>query len=173
MKILVAGIGNIFMGDDGFGCEVVVRLGQRQLHSGVDVVDFGIRGLDLGYALMEGYDAVILIDTVDRGQLPGTLYLIEPNIDDTAAAQPGEPLMSPHGMDPASVLRFLATLGERRPRVLMVGCQPAFLGGEYGHMGLSDEITEAIDNAVAEVLGLLDELTADETRSLNAPGGSR
>lgn len=173
MKILVAGIGNIFMGDDGFGCEVATRLGQRQVPHGVDVADFGIRGLDLGYALMDGYEVVILIDTVDRGEAPGTVYLIEPEISDAATPAQSEQLMSPHGMDPASVLRFIAALEQQRPRVLMVCCQPAFLGGEHGHMGLSDAVTRAVDKAVVEMLGLLNELTADETRSLAAPGGSR
>lgn len=160
MKILVAGIGNIFMGDDGFGCEVADRLSQRQVPAGVDVVDFGIRGLDLSYALMDGYEVVILIDTVDRGEAPGTLYLIEPEIGDAAAPARGEQLMAPHGMDPASVLRFIAALDQRRPRVLMVCCQPAFLGGEQGHMGLSKEVTQSVEKAVTEVLGLVDELLA-------------
>ncbi|VVN81044.1 hydrogenase maturation protease [Pseudomonas fluorescens] len=160
MKILVAGIGNIFMGDDGFGCEVAGRLSQRKVPAGVDVVDFGIRGLDLGYALMDGYEVVILIDTVDRGEAPGTLYLIEPEIGDAAAPARGEQLMAPHGMDPASVLRFIAALDQRRPRVLMVCCQPAFLGGEQGHMGLSEEVTQSVDKALTEVLGLVDELLA-------------
>ncbi|CAI8971389.1 hydrogenase maturation protease [Pseudomonas sp. IT-P253] len=173
MKILVAGIGNIFMGDDGFGCEVATRLVQRQVPDGVDVADFGIRGLDLGYALMEGYEVVILIDTVDRGEAPGTIYLIEPQIGDATTPGRGEQLMSPHGMDPASVLRFIAALDQQHPRVLMVCCQPASLGGEHGHMGLSDAVTRAVDKAVVEVLGLLNELSADETRSLTAPGGSK
>lgn len=160
MKILVAGIGNIFMGDDGFGCEVADRLSQRQVPAGVDVVDFGIRGLDLSYALMDGYEVVILIDTVDRGEAPGTLYLIEPEIGDAAAPARGEQLMAPHGMDPASVLRFIAALDQRRPRVLMVCCQPAFLGGEQGHMGLSKEVTQSVEKAVTEVLGLVEELLA-------------
>ncbi|WP_347906077.1 hydrogenase maturation protease [Pseudomonas purpurea] len=157
MKILVAGIGNIFMGDDGFGCEVARQLSHLTLPAGVDVVDFGIRGLDLGYALMDGFDAVILVDTVDRGEVPGTVYVIEPELPGPGGPDPGEALLSPHGMDPASVLRFIATLGPQRPRVLMVCCQPAYLGGDHGYMGLSDAVTHATEQAVAEVLGLLKE----------------
>ncbi|MDB6142018.1 MAG: Hydrogenase maturation protease [Pseudomonas sp.] len=161
MKILVAGIGNIFMGDDGFGCEVAARLSRCELPTGVDLVDFGIRSLDLSYALMDGYEVVILIDAVDRGEAPGTVYLIEPDIDNAEAAQrvPGEPLMTPHELDATSVLRFIATL-EQRPRVLMVGCQPQFLGAEEGYMGLSDVVAGAVEKAMGEVLGLLSELSA-------------
>jgi len=162
MKMLVAGIGNIFMGDDGFGCAVAEHVSRCEVPVGVDVVDFGIRGVDLSYALMDGYEVVILIDTVDRGEAPGTVYLIEPEIGDAGAEQPAqrEPLMAPHDMDPASVLRFIATLDQRRPRVLMVCCQPQFLGGQHGHMGLSDVVAGAVEKAVAEVLDLLDDLSA-------------
>jgi hydrogenase maturation protease len=162
MKILVAGIGNIFMGDDGFGCAVAEHVSRCDVPVGVDVVDFGIRGVDLSYALMDGYEVVILIDTVDRGEAPGTVYLIEPEIGDAGAEQPAqsEPLMAPHDMDPASVLRFIATLDQRRPRVLMVCCQPQFLGAEQGYMGLSDVVAGAVEKAVAEVLDLLDDLSA-------------
>lgn len=160
MKILIAGIGNIFMGDDGFGCEVADQLSQRELPDGVDVVDFGIRGLDLSYALMDGYEVVILLDTVDRGEVPGTVFLIEPEIGDATSPARGEQLMAPHGMDPDSVLHFIAALDQRRPRVLMVCCQPAYLGGENGHMGLSEAVAQATGKAVTEVLALLDELLA-------------
>ncbi|WP_397448604.1 hydrogenase maturation protease [Pseudomonas sp. NA-150] len=179
MKILVAGIGNVFMGDDAFGCEVAQRLSQKTFPAGVDVVDFGIRGLDLSYTLMDDvFDVLILIDTVDRGEAPGTLYLIEPDVEEVSARTSDEPLMTPHGMDPASVLRFIASLGQRHPRVWIVGCQPQYLGGEQGHMGLSDAVAQAIEKAVAEVLALLSDLVAgspsflqDKTRSATAPGG--
>lgn len=158
MKILVAGIGNIFMGDDGFGCEVADQLSQLDLPAGVDVMDFGLRGLDLSYALMDGYEVVILIDTVDRGEAPGTVYVLEPQIGDAASPARGEQLMAPHGMDPDSVLRFIAALDQRAPRVLMVCCEPQFMGGEHGHMGLSEVVVQAAKQAVFEVLGLLREL---------------
>lgn len=159
MKVLIAGIGNIFMGDDGFGCEVAQRVGRCELPEGVDVVDFGIRGMDLSYALMDGYELAILIDTVDRGGAPGTVYVIEPEIDESnvEAVKPGEHLIALHEMDPAKVLRVVASMGDRRPRVMLVACQPEYLGGEHGHMGLSETVAAAIDKAVAEVQGILDE----------------
>lgn len=154
---LVAGIGNIFMGDDGFGSEVARRLLGQAIPDGVDVVDFGIRGIDLGYALTDGYALAILIDTADRGGAPGTLRVIEPTFADatTTATHGVEPLLTPHAMDPARVLNYIAALGEHRPRVLLVACQPQTLGGEDGHMGLSPAVEAAVDRAVAEVLLLI------------------
>lgn len=152
MKTLIAGIGNIFMGDDAFGCEVVRRLEREALPVDVDLVDFGIRGLDLHYALTDGYEFVILIDTIQRGEAPGTVYVIEPDVD---APVDGEPEIAPHAMDPASVLQLVASLGEHRPRLLLVACEPACLGGEAGHMGLSDTVAEAVEEGVAEVSRLL------------------
>ena len=104
--ILVAGIGNILLGDDGFGVEVVNRLAERSLPDGVQVVDFGIRGLDLAYALLEEYDAVIFVDATSRGQTPGTLYVIE-----VPCEQPGEISIDAHGMDPVKVLSLARALG--------------------------------------------------------------
>lgn len=170
MKILVAGVGNIFMGDDGFGCEVVRELGSGTLLDEVDIVDFGVRGMDLGYALTDGYDVAILVDTVSRGGAPGTIYVIEPEIDAAAnnGAAPGHDVISPHGMDPAKVLRFVASLGERRPRILLVGCEPEYLGGEEGHMGLSDTVGRAAIEAVREVQAMLAELLDDDGGSTQA-----
>lgn len=171
-RILVAGIGNLFLGDDGFGCEVARQLTRCALPEGVDVVDFGIRGMDLGHALSDGYELAILIDTVQRGGAPGSVYVIEPDID---ATEPGEPLIAPHGMDPATVLRFVASLGEPRPRVLLIACEPEYLGGEHGHIGLSTAVAAAVGKAVTEVRVILDEalrggMTYDR-RSFAAPGG--
>lgn len=159
MKVLIAGIGNIFMGDDGFGCEVAQRVGRCELPEGVDVVDFGIRGMDLSYALMDGYELAILIDTVDRGGAPGTVYVIEPEIDNSKVEVVGSGghLIAPHEMDPAKVLRVVASMGDRRPRVMLVACQPEYLGGEHGHMGLSESVAAAVEEAVAEVHAILDE----------------
>lgn len=166
-RVLVAGIGNIFLGDDGFGCEVVRQLGTRDLPEGVDVADFGTRGMDLSYALMDGYAVAILIDTIERHDTPGTVYVIEPEIDEWqmeegASAELTEPLIVLHEMDPAKVLRLLDSLGERRPRVLLVGCQPETLGDEAGHMGLSATVTAAIPQAVSEVLTILEDLQRDD-----------
>lgn len=150
-RVLVAGIGNIFLGDDGFGCEVARRLASHAMPDGVDVVDFGIRGMDLKYALEDAYELVILVDTVERGGAPGTLYVIEPSLEAAAPELPP----SPHGMDPATVLGFVAGLRGAAPRVLLIACEPDWLGGEEGHMGLSDAVTASVDEAVAEILALL------------------
>lgn len=159
MKILVAGIGNLFLGDDGFGCEVVRRLSESDLPEGVDVVDFGIRGMDLGYALMEGYDLAVLIDTVDRNAAPGTLFVIEPEVDanspETSESEASS--LSPHGMDPVRVLQFVDSFGTPRPRLLLIGCQPEYLGGEEGLIGLSEAVEASIDSALMEVWKVLDE----------------
>lgn len=160
-RILVAGIGNIFMGDDGFGCAVAQRLLGTPAPTGVDIVDFGIRGIDLGYALMDGYDVAILVDTVDRDAAPGTVLLIEPDIAHGREGS-GGPLIAAHELDPAQVLRFVAALGDERPRLLLVACQPENLGGLHGHMGLSASATAAVDVAVVRIRALLDELNDDD-----------
>lgn len=159
-RILVAGIGNIFEGDDGFGCAVAQQLSGADLAAGVDVVDFGIRGIDLGYALMDGYDAVILIDAIDRGAAPGTVLVIEPELPQPSGDICG-PLMAAHELDPAQVLRVVATLGDQRPRLLLVGCQPETLGGEQGHIGLSAPVTAAVEVAARRIVALVDELIDD------------
>lgn len=160
-RTLIAGIGNIFMGDDGFGCEIVQRLNRCNLPENVDLVDFGIRGMDLGYALIDGYAQAILIDTVEQGGAPGSVYVIEPEIDDWQV-ESGEERLSPHGMDPARVLRFIASLGDKRPRVLLVACEPETLGGEAGYMGLSPAVAEAVEAAVTEVQTILANASGDD-----------
>src|SRR5580658_7980152 len=107
--ILIAGVGNIFLGDDAFGVEVVRRLAQRELPPEVRVVDFGIRGLDLTYALLDGYETVILVDATPRGGPPGTLYVLEPTQE--GFSETDTPLIQTHGMDPVKVLRLVAALG--------------------------------------------------------------
>ncbi|MEO8132215.1 MAG: hydrogenase maturation protease, partial [Bryobacteraceae bacterium] len=110
-RILVACVGNIFLGDDGFGVEVAQTLACRSLPAGVVVKDFGIRGFDLAYALMEPYDLTILVDACARGGKPGTIYLIEPDPVEDDPSQPGLPQLEPHGMNPMSVLRLVKSLG--------------------------------------------------------------
>src|SRR5262249_6920364 len=119
-RILVAGIGNIFMGDDAFGVEVVRSLSRRPLPSEVRLVDFGIRGLDLAYALVEGYDLTILIDATMRGGAPGTLYTLEPDIPESADGD-----LEGHGMTPAKVLALASRLGGLTGRLVLVGCEPS------------------------------------------------
>jgi hydrogenase maturation protease len=156
-SILVAGIGNVFLADDGFGVEVARRLSQRELPMGVKVADFGIRGMDLAYELQEDYDAAILVDAVPRGQAPGTLYVIEPDLEGA------EPVLDAHAMDPARVLGLARTLGTLPGRVLVVGCEPSTamsLEDEELVMGLSPPVQAAMEAAVALVESVLEELLA-------------
>jgi hydrogenase maturation protease len=160
-RILVAGIGNIFLGDDAFGVETVQRLLRRPLPDYVRVVDYGIRGLDLAYALLDDYDMAILVDAVQRGESPGTLYVLEPNLSEAAdASQPV--LMDAHGMNPMQVLAMVRAMGGRPRRVLVVGCEPATLGDEFeGAMGLSDPVASAIDRAIGMVESLIAKAARD------------
>ncbi len=155
-RILVAGIGNIFLGDDGFGVEVVRRLAGRELPEGVEVVDFGIRGLDLAYALQEEYELVVFVDATPRGQEPGTVYLIEPEIEED-----GEVSLDTHGMDPVKVIKLSRALGARLTRTLVVGCEPQVVvsGEDYDDMlmELSEPVRAAVDEAVRLVESLLEE----------------
>lgn len=151
MRVLVAGIGNIFQGDDAFGCEVAKVLAQKPLPGEVRVVDFGIRGLDLTYALLEAPDLTIMVDAVSRGGEPGTIYTIEPDLeqDGSSAAMDG------HTMTPLQVLRAVRSMGGICPRVLLVGCEPADLGDEFGKLGLSATVNRSIEPAVATVESLI------------------
>jgi hydrogenase maturation protease len=154
--ILVAGIGNIFLGDDGFGVEVARRLTARQLPEAVRVVDFGIRGFDLAYALQDGYETTILVDAYPHGQTPGTVSVIEPDLDDLDRT-PGE-FVQPHAMNPMNVLRMAKAMNGATKRVLLVGCEPKNLGGEEGHMGLSDACEAALDQAVTRIELLVNQI---------------
>jgi hydrogenase maturation protease len=154
MSILVACVGNIFQGDDAFGCEVANALLRRGPERNVRVVDFGIRGLDLTYALLDAPELTILVDTVSRGGAPGTLYTIEPDLEDLDAA--GQTAVDPHGMDPLQVLRVAKSMGGPLGRILLVGCEPADLGGVDGRMGLTPPVSAAIEEAVAMVESLIE-----------------
>ena len=133
--ILVAGIGNIFLGDDAFGSEVARQLAGRLKTPHVRVVDFGIRGLDLAYALMDGYDATILIDAVARGGKPGTLYVIEPDLNELNQI---EAAVEAHAMDPVRVLELARSMGTELRNIRIVGCEPETFGpDDEGQMGLS------------------------------------
>jgi hydrogenase maturation protease len=157
--ILVAGIGNIFKGDDGFGVEVVARLAQRRLPDGVRVVDFGIRGIDLTYALMDGYSAAVMVDTMQHGARPGTVSVIEP--EPGPLEDPADLTFSPHDLDPAKVLRLTRMLGGDCPRLLVVACEPLTFGDEEGSMGLSDPVAAAVDPTVMAVEALVRRLLLD------------
>jgi hydrogenase maturation protease len=162
-KILIAGIGNIFLGDDGFGVEVVARLADHAFPSGVKVADFGIRGFDLAYALMEGYETTILVDACPGDGQPGTLFVIEPdteNLNDGQTQQQSS--LDAHSMNPVAVLRLAKSMGGDLKRVLVVGCVPATLGPDEGQMGLSEPVTAAVDDAVKLVDSLVTRILSRE-----------
>ena len=154
-RILVAGIGNIFLGDDAFGIEVVRRLQTRAWPEGVHIEDFGIRSFDLAYALMDGYDAAILVDAAARGGHPGTVYTIEVDASD-GAGEPAPRDMDAHTMNPVRVLEMVRALGGNPRRVLVVGCEPATLGDQFeGAQGLSAPVEAAVDVAARVVESLV------------------
>ena len=162
-RILVACIGNIFLGDDGFGVEVANRLAPRISPQQVSVKDFGIRGFDLAYALMDPYDLTILVDACARGGAPGTVYLIEPDPIDEATLNSNPARMEAHGMNPMNVLRLVKSLGGEPGRVVIVGCEPADLGSdEDGKMGLSEPVMAAVDDAIAMIEELIAKCFAGE-----------
>lgn len=154
-SILVAGIGNIFLGDDAFGVEVARRMAGLKLPESVRVSDFGIRGFDLAYALQDGYETTILVDACPRGQAPGTLYVIAPDLkvlDDPEAPQAA---VEAHAMNPMTVLRMARAMNIEMKNILLVGCEPETLGGEEGQMGLSAPVEAAVDEAVKLVESLV------------------
>jgi len=154
--ILVAGIGNIFMGDDAFGSIVARRLLERPWPEHVRVVDFGIRGLALAYALLDPHDAVILIDAVPRGGEPGTIYVIEPELK---RLNDMVPQIETHAMDPLRVIALAQAMGADLKRVVLVGCEPERVSlPEEGQMGLSPSVGHAVDEAVAVIESLIQEV---------------
>lgn len=159
-RILVAGIGNIFLADDGFGVAVSQQLGMRPARTGVDVRDFGIRGMDLAYAMQREYDAVILIDAAQRGAAPGTLSVIDARVD-----AEGEAVVDTHGMDPVKVLALARALGRVPPRVVVLACEPErVLGGEQWDdmdMTMSGVVTQAVTEAVSVSEMLIDRLMGE------------
>jgi hydrogenase maturation protease len=151
-RVLVAGIGNIFLGDDGFGCSVIRELERMDPPAHTRIVDYGIRGLDLAYALLEPYETVIFVDAIARGGAPGTLYLLQP-------VQPGQsedtPL-DPHSMDPVRLLAMARSLGEITAEIFIVGCEPFDFGDELeGRMELSTVVAAAVPEAAQAVLELI------------------
>lgn len=152
-RILVAGIGNIFLGDDAFGVEVAQLLVTQTMPEGVRVVDFGIRGFDLAYALMDDYAAAILVDTMARGEAPGTLTVIEPDL--AALPDADARAIAMHSIDPLSVLMLMRTLGGEPPPVYVVGCEPLTFGSEEGQMGLSAPVQATLGEATRIVRSLV------------------
>ena len=152
-RVLIAGIGNIFLGDDGFGVEVVGRLSGRRLPDGVEVVDFGIRGMDLAYALQVDYDLVVFVDATPRGGKPGTVYLIELEMEEDKAVS-----LDTHGMDPVKVIRLARALGARPTRTLVVGCEPRVIPGGEDYDDMLMELSEPVHAAVEEAAKLVESL---------------
>ena len=185
-RMMIAGVGNIFLGDDGFGVEVVARLAGAGLPDWVRVADYGINGLHLAYDLAEGYDTTVLVDASPRGDAPGTVYLME--LDDSARpapAAPGErgeltgmtcpdrrgrgiPVLDGHGMQPDVVFSMLEFLGADPGRVLMVGCEPA--STDPG-IGLSAPVAAAVEDAVRLVLDVVRAASEQEARDRGATSG--
>jgi hydrogenase maturation protease len=155
-RILVAGIGNIFFGDDAFGCEVARQLLQRPVPDGVTIKDFGIRSYDLAYAIMDGYDATILVDATPQGSAPGTIYLIEPDLKKLDEL-PDE-AVNAHTMNPVRVLQLVRSLGGKPRRLRVVGCEPAVLETEEGAMGLSKKVQAAVAPAIEMIETLIREI---------------
>ncbi|GLF95410.1 hydrogenase maturation protease [Streptomyces yaizuensis] len=169
--VLVAGVGNVFLGDDGFGVECVRRLRRftaPQVPDGVEIADIGVRGVHLAYQLLDGYRLLVLVDAVSRGGPPGTVHLIEA---DTGPVEPSAtPALDGHRMGPDAVLALLATLsagtgGTPPERILVVGCEPLSLAEG---MGLSAPVAAAVDGAVRLILRLL-----AEAEEAPAPAGAR
>jgi hydrogenase maturation protease len=158
-RILIAGIGNIFFGDDAFGGEVIKELAKSSLPERVEAVDFGIRSYDLAYAIMDGYAATILVDITARGEPPGTVYLIEldqEKIGDLEGAVPDG-----HSLDPVAVLRLTQSLGGHIEKLYLVACEPAVLETDDGHIGLSKPLLAAVPEAVRMIQRLVDQLRSE------------
>ena len=153
-QILVAGVGNAWLQDDAFGGECARRLEAAGTPPGVTVMDFGTGGLDLAYELMRGYDALVLLDASRHGGEPGTLYVLEPELSDYGGAIEDGETISPHAMDPGSMLRFVNAIGGFSGKVVVIGCEP----GEVETVGLG--LTPPVEAAVDRALALVEETIA-------------
>jgi hydrogenase maturation protease len=154
-QVLVAGVGNAWLQDDAFGAECARRLEARGVPEGVTVMDFGTGGLDLAYELMRGYDALVLLDASRQGGAPGTLYVLEPELADYGGPIEDGEVINPHGMDPATVLRFVNAIGGFSGKVVVIGCEP----GEVDDVGLG--LTPPVEAAVERALGVVAETLGD------------
>jgi hydrogenase maturation protease len=159
-QILIAGIGNTWQRDDGFGSEVARRLEGRDLPDGVAVIDFGTGGLDLAYQVMYGYDALLMIDISRQGGAPGTLYVMEVDEDEVTSGIEDGDALNPHAMDPETVLRFIKLTGGWPGKVVIIACEPLTI--EEMGVGLSPVVEEAVGRAVDLVLEQANELLTDE-----------
>ena len=169
--VLIAGIGNIFLGDDAFGVEVVRRLAHLQLPERVRVADFGIRGFDLAYALEDGYETTLLVDASPHGEAPGTLYVIEPDLKALDDSEAPQVVVEAHAMIPMNVLRMARAMNIEVKNVLLVGCEPETLGGEQGQMGLSEAVEAAVDRAVKLVESIVNKILDGDRPDSNLGSG--
>lgn len=165
-RILIAGIGNVFRGDDAFGVVVAQHLMQTDLPEGVRVVDFGIRSYDLAYALIDGYETVVVVDAALQGRPPGTLCLIEP--DTRQLTSPNARASFGHEINPTRVLQLVDLLGGTPGRVFVVGCEPAAVAASDGPMGLSDPVAAAVPEAVDLIHELAASLLQENVGSMGA-----
>jgi len=155
-SILIAGVGNAWLRDDGFGGEVARRLADLTLPAGVDVMDAGTGGLDLAYEVMRGYDALVILDVAKQGGEPGTLYVMEPDEDSVPGGIEDGDVIDPHAMDPQTVLRFVKSVGAWPGRVVVIACEPADV--EEMGFGLSEPVLDAIERAVDLVVETVAEM---------------
>jgi hydrogenase maturation protease len=158
-SVLVAGVGNAWLRDDGFGSAVARRLDERPLPPGVSVMDAGTGGLDLAYEVMRGYDALVILDVSRQGGEPGTLYVMEPEEDSVLGGIEDGEVINPHAMDPQTVLRFVKSIGAWPGRVVVIACEPAEV--EEMGWGLSEHVSAAVERAVDLVVETVDELRAE------------
>ncbi|HXB66109.1 MAG TPA: hydrogenase maturation protease [Solirubrobacteraceae bacterium] len=168
-QILVAGVGNHWLGDDGFGGAVARRLAQRELPEGMVVMDAGTGGLDLAYEVMRGYDALVILDVSRQGGEPGTLYVMEADEQSVGGTIEDGELINPHGMDPQTVLRFVRSIGAWPGLVIVIACEPTEVE-ELG-LGLSTRVEDALQRAVELVIETVGELQADPACRLGGGGG--
>jgi hydrogenase maturation protease len=164
-RTLVAGVGNVFLGDDAFGVEVVRLLGEQPRGDGVEIRDFGIRGVHLAYELLNGCDLFVLVDAAPRGETPGTVSVVDVDLPDPASLT--SPVIDAHSLTPDSIFALLVSLGGRPGRTLLVACEPADVNAG---MGLSDPVTEALPHAVRAVEEILAEAAADAPGAQDAGG---
>jgi hydrogenase maturation protease len=163
LSILIAGIGNIFLGDDAFGVEVVQHLAGRKLPDGVKAIDFGIRGFDLAYALLDGFDVTILVDACPRGGQPGSLYVIEPDLNALDSQEASPSSVDAHSMNPRNVIRMAKAMGGGSlGRILLVGCEPLTLGPQEGQMGLSQPVAAMVEEAAKVIESLVSKIQNGE-----------
>lgn len=177
-RVLVAGVGDVTLSDDGFGVAVARRLAERgALPAGVEVVDFGLRARDLAFQLLDGYAALVLVDAISRGAEPGTLYALEHDLATDAAS--GEPAVTSlgggHQVDPDVVLGMIvelcAAMGEQPPgRVVVVACEAASFDEA---MGLSPTVAAQVDRAADAVIKIVSELVDPDLLMSPQEGATR